>query len=462
MAEPLNPHQIEFPTEPHPTLWLTSLKGFVGGNLDVRTYLSPFGALISLMRLNRFARKHVFAAFGIKFQSSEDPSRVLAFSYKRRVTFSQFIGVDHDRRPGWTYEEWVPHHGKAPDPEVPWRTRICLPCMQEGFHAWLFQMPWVSRCPWHSTPLIDACPTCGRQLARAFLDEAPLLKCECGRDFFNRRKALRDSTCRNHARDRAFGDYLDWVQTSRSTQHLLVPSGIPQDTGALRELVVVPLQEHQVRSTGLHLANPFRARTHHNRYLAIRRELDLLDQQLGVTGRTSLEVPATWIPALQAIANGIALRVPPGSLYPVEAKRLLVSGLVATKPGASRTDILYLPVLSASGRAYLLGSCLPKLILIIAGDLIELTRMHWDDEVSAEQVLHTIRALVLHAYADGLKIVLGRHITGIYAHPRLRPWVHVPWIAVTKDVLGVSAIRMCWTREDPETVVGKKLPLGRC
>ena len=39
--------------------------------------------------------------------------------------------------------------------------RWCLACMNEGFHAALFQFLPITRCPTHNTPLIQACTHCG-------------------------------------------------------------------------------------------------------------------------------------------------------------------------------------------------------------------------------------------------------------------------------------------------------------
>lgn len=38
--------------------------------------------------------------------------------------------------------------------------RQCLACAEHGFHTFLFDYPWMSRCPVHDIDLTDRCPTC--------------------------------------------------------------------------------------------------------------------------------------------------------------------------------------------------------------------------------------------------------------------------------------------------------------
>lgn len=39
--------------------------------------------------------------------------------------------------------------------------RFCPKCLQGGYHCLVFQLPWVTNCPWHALPLLDGCPRCG-------------------------------------------------------------------------------------------------------------------------------------------------------------------------------------------------------------------------------------------------------------------------------------------------------------
>jgi len=43
--------------------------------------------------------------------------------------------------------------------------RFCSQCMQQGFHATLFQFTALARCPIHLRPLLEACPSCRLRIA---------------------------------------------------------------------------------------------------------------------------------------------------------------------------------------------------------------------------------------------------------------------------------------------------------
>jgi DNA-directed RNA polymerase subunit RPC12/RpoP len=42
--------------------------------------------------------------------------------------------------------------------------RFCMPCMEEGFHAVLFQFTPIERCPIHQRPLLETCPSCRKKI----------------------------------------------------------------------------------------------------------------------------------------------------------------------------------------------------------------------------------------------------------------------------------------------------------
>ncbi len=48
------------------------------------------------------------------------------------------------------------------------RLRFCPSCMEEGFHATLFQFTPIARCSLHARPLLDACTGCGRPIPYRF------------------------------------------------------------------------------------------------------------------------------------------------------------------------------------------------------------------------------------------------------------------------------------------------------
>lgn len=428
---------------------LESLHGFVGGNLERAPYLSPFGALVKITRLNRFARRDLFAAFGIRLTSHEDPSKVLAFSAKRLVSFSRSIGVDPRHRRGWNVAEWLPFKGEVIDAKRPWRARVCLPCIREGFHTWLFQMPWTSRCPWHGAVLRDECPSCGRALTRSLYKGIPILQCECGVDFFNRRAALQADPFENKKRNGMLADYLDWASYSRTARSLVTPPHVKEDGTALRELSHSPFSSGGRDPQPLYSHFFWQCRHKSTHASTKKRTLQVLGDQLRERGSSIVEIPVTWNIPMQAIAKRIVGCLPPGCLSTAEAEQLLVGGMLATCSGPSRSDILYLPVQSTGSRSYLITSSLPKPVLVVIDQFLQSTRSCWHAEASASLILRVVRTLIMRGYADGLKIVLGRYVPALYDHPRFKPWVHLPWVAFTSDMCGVSDVHVAWTRENP-------------
>src|SRR6185437_6696656 len=449
MATLTRTHSSFSPKAASSRVLLSSLGGFIGGNLTKTPYLSPFGALLKLTRLNQFSRKETFAAFGFRLLSREDPSQVLAFSTKRLSSFSSALGIEPDARPGWRLANWLPFQGDATSAwKDSWRTRLCLACAREGFHAWLFQLPWVARCPWHGTRLVNECPSCHRPLAAGFSKGRPLLRCECGVDLFDRRTTLMADPFQNRERDRALAEYLDWASASRTTHYLLPPA--KQSHASLALAALVSASDGVAQPLGTSQAHTFRPRCGLTRAPCTNkhRDLAMLGKQFEGKKSSIAELPSSMVRPMRKIARGIATRIPPGSLFPAEAKKFVSDGMIATKDGAARADILYLPVQTGGDRSYLFTNSLPPSSLTAIGDLIQLTRAMWTDEASAGQIHAALRSLIFRAYADGLRIVLSRYVPELYDHPRLAPWEHVPWVMVNIDSVGVSEIRIAWTCEN--------------
>lgn len=438
-------HEIsDFQGGYHPEFSFKVLHGFVGGDLQHDRYLSPFGALLKLTRLNQLRRGDIHAAFGFNLIKEEDPASVLAFSAKRLAAFSAAIGINPHARPGWQVGDWLPFEGYDPWKKRPWRARLCLSCAREGYHSWLFQMPWVTCCPWHGTPLVEACPSCWRPFTQSFSRGTPLLQCECGIDFFSRHAALRSHTHDHPGRDRSIGRLLAWAQQCRSTHHLVAPPHQAHMNLALKDLCRPPVHANDTLQQGLH------SQTIRNKWLGnptCISDLRALMTQLEKDRTSLVEVPMAWVAGMQAIAYGLCRRAPPGSFCPAEAKRLVVDGVVVTRNRAAHAEIMYLPVQVSGNHAFLMTNSLPKGPLAVVADLLTYTRNQWNDPITAASALKAAQAIVLRAYADGLRIILGRHIPDLYSHSHRVPGEHMPWVTVSHDMLGVTNITVIWTKE---------------
>lgn len=448
----VNPMQTTFERVPEARqsrTTLLSLHGWVGGDLFRAPYLSPFGALVTLSRLNCFGRKDLHAAFGLRLLANEDPTRALAFSSKRLAEFSHAIGIEPEKSAGWRLCDWLPFQGDTKEGwKDSWTMRICMPCAKEGFHTWLFQLPWITRCPWHRTWLIAECPSCHRPLASGFLDGKALLRCACGIDFFSRRAALRAGCAPNRARDRLLANYLDEARSERSTSYLFAPVIQSQADAALATLIAQPDLGRPATEQRPHARHMKVGCLKAWRWSKIRADLSLLGKELDGKNTSLVELPMSMVEPMRRVANSIAGRVPPGSLVPAEAQKLISDGMVRTKPGSARSEILYLPVQASGNRAYLFVNAIPPSALEAIGKTLQMTRNAWTDDATAAIVYTTVRTILLRGYADGLRIVLGRFIHQLYDNPKLSPSEHTPWILVKKDSVGVSRIEIVWTRKE--------------
>ncbi|WP_188455563.1 hypothetical protein [Virgibacillus oceani] len=59
---------------------------------------------------------------------------------------------------------------------------FCKHCISIGYHSLFHQFLLISKCPYHNTPLIKECPTCGREIPYILSDEYtdPPFTCKCG------------------------------------------------------------------------------------------------------------------------------------------------------------------------------------------------------------------------------------------------------------------------------------------
>lgn len=159
----------------------------LGGDFSQMPYISSFGRLYRLARLNGL-RTHQLR------QVLKTPSPVLAGLRTGYVAWRELhawetsvLGGQDDLLPH-TWEHWHPYRHRSYSRSP--RLRGCRSCLAYGFHTLLHQLPWIVRCQWHDEDLIESC-TCGRP----FLDashglDSRLLTCECGVDNYERSKGL--------------------------------------------------------------------------------------------------------------------------------------------------------------------------------------------------------------------------------------------------------------------------------
>lgn len=161
----------------------------IGSDFNSVPYLSPFGRLYRLSRLNGLWLHQFPYMFGIPpfLQSQLREGGVVPWKGLHAwdaASSTEGVRVQCDWR------DWYPYRNGTVD-EFHTRLRGCPLCFSYGYHTMLHQLPWISSCPWHRVALVDAC-ICGRSLMSKVRDSrtAKLLACICGNDHFDRQSAL--------------------------------------------------------------------------------------------------------------------------------------------------------------------------------------------------------------------------------------------------------------------------------
>lgn len=161
----------------------------IGSDLSSVPYLSPFGRLYRLSRLNGLWLHQLPHIFGIPplLQSMLRTGAGIPWEALHNWDAASSTEDPHFQ---CALGDWYPYR-KGTDGESATKLRGCPACLSYGYHTMLHQLPWISSCPWHRERLVDSC-TCGRDFLPRMQGSAKarLLTCECGKDHFNRSKAL--------------------------------------------------------------------------------------------------------------------------------------------------------------------------------------------------------------------------------------------------------------------------------
>ena len=161
----------------------------IGSEMDSVPYLSPFGRLYRLSRLNSIWLNQFPYMFGIPAPLQ------YALLTGGRVPWEDLHAWDEnslteDSRIRCEWRDWYPYKNGIID-RTPAKLRGCPACFSYGYHTMLHQLPWIISCPWHRERLIDAC-SCGRNLMPTSrkCGAVQLLACPCGKDYYDRSSAL--------------------------------------------------------------------------------------------------------------------------------------------------------------------------------------------------------------------------------------------------------------------------------
>ncbi|WP_440222841.1 hypothetical protein ACQQ2N_17445 [Dokdonella sp. MW10] len=439
-------------SEEHP------LQGFVHVPLAAQIGLSGFGAVLQISRLNYFRCRDFLAAFGIGYRRSDDLSEVLVRSSKRRDILASVFEAPESLTSLWPVDPWQPFTGTDPWKYVPWRLRACATCLRTGYHSNLFQMPWVTRCPWHREPLIESCKRCGKGLLEQTSGSDLLMQCRCGLDYTSD-IAILGGERPDVAGERAscVKTYLAYAAARREAGDLLIP---PEEfdkhaRDGLRALFGVgttasgampPSEIHLHDCTGRSAASAGPLFTREDIIGTVK---NLWPDKPGVA-----ILPLPLWPGLRGVTRNVAKGASAAALSVREREVLELPPAPGARSVHTRAELLLLPARASKVYAFLDTSVLHRsarrAMSNLASQLSPDSSMGASGDTAAEAVvLRALQAGLSRAYADGLKHVLGRHVPAIFDGPRIRSGPRIPWILVKKADGTIQNVRTVWTRRRP-------------
>lgn len=123
----------------------------------------------------------------------------------------------------WSPETWSPLDCPKLFDRHPRPLRQCPACARHGYHCGLFQLPSITRCPWHGHELSCHCPSCGQAQFARFNEAEQLGVCRCSFSALDARFALIEmhsfpaKEC-----DAWASDYLLWASGEKQARTVYV------------------------------------------------------------------------------------------------------------------------------------------------------------------------------------------------------------------------------------------------
>lgn len=440
----------------------------VGANFTQYPYISAFGAMTRVCRLHVVPKAMLYRYLGLRFTRRDDIPMALATSEARKDQIALYTECDKMTREYWDLQSWMPFSTSLSDAELLTSLRICPCCSRTGYHTMLFHLPWVERCPWHGEKLIDCCPRCSRSLMDEVTSDALPLKCPCGSDLFDRRAACRGDPFIYRSSRTWQADYLDWAMDMQTKRYLISAirlQSLPATN--IGQLIDLPLHLRSKCQSG-----PSTSVQHQVQVLvpatsepATQQAEDFLQAMdaLPVAERAAINVPPALLRPFRAIAQNIVEKLPARTLFEGDLLRIYPPDDPHhhSRPPGTRhrqhVELTFLPVLPTATGGVLDCASIDKRIRSAArgaaGDLIELLMR--DQGVSSirelppetQTVLATLgKRLLLHGYAQGIRIILSRYITEIYDLPRDRPKPRLPIAVVFLNGHHAVKAHLAWVK----------------
>lgn len=424
----------------------------IGEDWQAYTGVSPYGALRRAWRANALERHDVRSVLGIIVHREGDLfQRCMSSAVIRQRLQLLYPAIDAR---GWNAAGWWPFGGRMPADLFMPQLRECPSCAKSAYHSLLFQMPGVSRCPWHGTPLVTHCTACSSPLQAGLRYDMPPGKCTCGHDMVNMVSAVI-----GHRRDPArIEDYLEWAVSARGQYWLFAPE-LPDPRAQEALDLLLPQGWAWVGSS---------ERAPHRAGGVILERVTLSGSPRDTVPRLSessgLEtfnpgtacLPLGWAREFVAIGRNL------NSDLPEAARR------DAAEPGSDvKWALSRLPVTVAGRTLFLQTECLERTALRLLSRLAAGFQVndrsrsrrpppddhfgHWLRQNPRGTLLleKVIKRLVLRGYADGARVSLGRHVPALYDRSRGRPATRYPWVLLwlprSRDE--APSARIVWTRQ---------------
>jgi len=416
---------------------------------------STFGALWRAIRINRLKRSDTRTMLGVSLRRDEDLFERFTVSGAAREALARAYPTrDFEHALATNLVDWWPFGGPVGTDAFTARVRVCRACARYCYHSLLFQVPGVDTCPWHGTPLVDACPRCERPLSMSLGGTArPLGACACGDDPVDEIAALEGDAGNVGARDAAIDEHLARAAQARRETWLLPPE--QQDAQARSALTGLAVQR-LCRSTGASGSWNGKPGTVLYERVSLERCLQYPAGRLSpVSGLGSfrpdiLALPVHWYDAFNAISRELANDI----IEPLGAR--------ARNDHDVRAALRRLPVHVCNRRLFLQTDCLHRTVLRSASRLsaaiaVNPYRRVFEDDRYVERVRahtlgiplieRTVLRLLARGYADGARVVLGRHVPELYDSPRTRPVARFPWVLLSLRPNRLPSAVIAWTRQ---------------
>lgn len=436
------------------THWNPDLVGQTWRNYDSASALS---VLIRLVRLNYLESRDIRESLGISIRRRNDVFDLLSRNEPRLAALACAQNFDPEFTKAWLPDTWWPYANAMPLEMLDWRLRICPECMRFAYHSLLFQMPGISRCPWHRTRLVDGCVRCGKPLFEGFDKGHRLMQCTCGHDHVDNRKAVLGDSCSAHARQAAVTAYRRWAEVRRR-ECWLVPPEIADDQGwrALSQLARPPFGTPDF---GPDLVLDHVAPTDS--------PAPTLDPESGLEKfqPSLVSLPLGWLHDSASICRRLSAMMPPGTLSCAERRALDPHGPQPAEDRGckpKRIWLLGLPGHLVGDRALLYTAPVDGVALRTVswlayglhasgpGHAEPARRREFREWIQGASrgpnvVEAALRRVLIRGYADGCRVLLGQLNPNLYAQRSTRPARRFPWVELR--VGRRPHAKIVWTRQ---------------